>query len=65
MERLFQQEDYASVPEWDEDFYQPGVAEKNALTGSAQATTSNESDLGRTQVTSSGKYQNTFTITEI
>jgi hypothetical protein len=54
------------VPEWDEDYFaQVCEDDQNVVNGSAQATMSNESDLGRTQVTSCGKYQNTFTITEI
>ena len=51
-------DDYAnSVPDWDENFF---------ASGSAQASANNfESDLGPSVVTSSGKYQNTFTITEL
>ena len=55
----FFDEEYAnSVPDWDEPFF---------AGDSAQASASNnfESDLGPSVVTSSGKYQNTFTITEL
>ena len=53
------------MPEWDDEYFGSGsVASPNGV-AAAESSKTTGSDSGRMLVTSSGKYQNTFTITEI
>ena len=75
---FFSFDEQDGMPDWDERYFTGGAAgqanqrkhgndddcnDENSFANNL-ATDNSESDLGRT-VTSSGKYQNTFTITEI
>ena len=76
---FFSFDEQDGMPDWDERYFTGGAAgqtnhekpvnddcndENSSANKLATDYNNSESDLGRT-VTSSGKYQNTFTITEI
>ena len=58
---FFDENDYGHVPDWDDAYFEDETSFSNF--GAAQV--GDQSDLDRGQVTSNGKYQNTFTITEM